>query len=208
MIHSPVVIKFGGSLLRGSHLGELLLYWLSKRPHDTRCVLIAGGGEEVDSLRRQHAAGKLTDEQAHWAAIEVMDANAKRLANEMRVPLSDDYATLVRGFGRLGRGYMHYWPPLSDQSEGRVCCFAPGRFLKTKEPGLMGIRLPVGWEVTSDSIAARIADLMDASLVLLKATPPPPALAEDIQALADIGYVDPFFPRASFGLRELEFQTL
>ncbi|MCA9240540.1 MAG: hypothetical protein KDA37_10085, partial [Planctomycetales bacterium] len=65
-----------------------------------------------------------------------------------------------------------------------------------------------GWQVTSDSIAARVAEVLDAELVLLKAAPPPDGRRQDLDWLADAGYVDRWFPRASLGLRSVSFQTL
>jgi aspartokinase-like uncharacterized kinase len=184
--HPPVVIKVGGSLLVREALSERLASWLANHPSDSRRVLIVGGGAQVDALREQHARGDLTDDQAHWAAIDVMDANAKQLAAAMHLPLGIDLSNLPSGDSVL----------------------APGTYFRTRSPKLPGIALPVGWQVTSDSIAARVAALLSARLVLLKSVPPPAELADDIRALADIGYVDAFFPRASLGLRELEFQTL
>ena len=44
-------------------------------------------------------------------------------------------------------------------------------FLRREEPVLPGVRLPIGWHVTSDSIAARLAEVCQAQeLVLLKST--------------------------------------
>ena len=61
-----------------------------------------------------------------------------------------------------------------SQSETRI--LAPGNFLREVEPGLPGPKLPVGWDVTSDSIAARVAVLFDvAELVLLKSSSAPVA---------------------------------
>ena len=51
--------------------------------------------------------------------------------------------------------------------------------------------LPHSWNVTSDSVAARLAEILDADLVLLKSMAPP---SNSIRDWASAGYVDPFFP--------------
>src|SRR5690606_33918929 len=77
--------------------------------------------------------------------------------------------------------------------------FDPRRFLETVEPHLPGEALPIGWQTTSDSIAARVARVLTAGeLVLLKSAPPDarwwPSTA------AERGYVDKHFPVAAAGL--------
>ncbi len=62
--------------------------------------------------------------------------------------------------------------------------------------------------MTSDSIAARIADLLDAQLTLLKSAPLPKKLekslaAGDWSALAAAGWVDGFFGELAENLREI-----
>jgi aspartokinase-like uncharacterized kinase len=73
---------------------------------------------------------------------------------------------------------------------------------------LPGTRLPVGWEVTSDSIAARLAELLDARLTLLKSIPPPEFLeqSQDLRhwrALAEAGWIDRFFPDLAENLHKI-----
>jgi hypothetical protein len=79
--------------------------------------------------------------------------------------------------------------------------FDPADFLATVEPELPGERLAVGWEVTSDSIAARIAQLLEADeLVLLKAALP---TTHDLAAAAQTGFVDTYFPRVAASLHRV-----
>ena len=64
--------------------------------------------------------------------------------------------------------------------------FDPSRFLETIEPTLDGETLPQSWDVTSDSIAARIARLLTChELVLLKSCLPPPDVNE-LERAADL----------------------
>jgi 5-(aminomethyl)-3-furanmethanol phosphate kinase len=56
-----------------------------------------------------------------------------------------------------------------------------------RQPGA----LPHNWSVTSDSVAARAAEVRSAELVLLKSADAPPG---NIAAWAAAGYVDAYFP--------------
>jgi 5-(aminomethyl)-3-furanmethanol phosphate kinase len=69
--------------------------------------------------------------------------------------------------------------------------------------------LPHNWLVTSDSIAARAAELRHAELVLLKSAEPPPG---DVAAWAAAGYVDSHFPtvvtRARLTVRAINLRAV
>src|SRR5690606_28099411 len=70
--------------------------------------------------------------------------------------------------------------------------FAPRRFLDAEDRAAAD-PLPHRWDVTSDSIAARLAVRLGAvRLVLLKSTAAPPGL--DRPGAAALGLVDPPFP--------------
>jgi len=76
-----------------------------------------------------------------------------------------------------------------------------------------GQTLPVGWHVTSDSIAARVAAASGRPLVLLKSVPPPPldphvvAVRGWAAAVAATGWVDPWFPAAAAPLRSITWAS-
>lgn len=183
------VIKVGGSLFRRPGLAESLAAW--RRDTDAldgadRRVWIAGGGDAVEALRQIDAVNPCPAEATHFAAIAMMDANARLLS----AWLGD--APTTECFDELH----------DERQADRV--FAPGRFLRDGEPSLAGEPLPIGWEATSDAIAARLAGRLGADLVLLKSAPPgswsalPPADAW--RAAAAEGYVDPAFPAFAAGL--------
>jgi aspartokinase-like uncharacterized kinase len=67
--------------------------------------------------------------------------------------------------------------------------------------------LPPSWDVTSDSIAARVAHLLRArELVLLKSAPLPPRVDRD--EAARLGLVDPAFPEISSRLARVFYVNL
>ena len=185
------VIKVGGSLLQAEDLPARLLSWLEELSL-RRCVLLAGGGGLVDELRRLDKLRPLGDAAAHWAAVSIMDITAWLLASWMQeFDVTSDYAGLQ--------------DRLYDATEPIV--FAPARFLREVEPKLMGTRLARNWEVTSDSIAVRLATILVAEEVILLKAAPPEIFQEtpevrsltlnhvNLQELVLSGYVDSFLPR-------------
>lgn len=172
-----VVIKVGGSLLAEPGAMKRVAEWLAvtASPQQTR-LLIAGGGETVEAIRHIDAANPLSPAAAHWAAIAVMDANALLLANWLpNFEIQDQLPTTA--------------------GDWILRC---GRLLQEVEPHAPGERLRVGWETTSDAIAARIAVLWDARLVLLKHSLLATYVSLDEAATA--GVIDPETPRIADSL--------
>ncbi|MEM9186630.1 MAG: hypothetical protein AAGB00_09070 [Planctomycetota bacterium] len=182
MIHPPHVVKIGGSLLARPGAAEALAGWLLRdrsRGAPAHQVLIVGGGEPVQWLRRLDYQQPLGDAAAHAAAVVMMDANSRAVAGWWpEAAWTDDWKQLTT----TGRA-------------AAFTLFAPGRWLREIEPSLPGARLPIGWHVTSDSIAARIAALLGGRLTLLKSRPFARATDGDWQGLVDEGGVDGFFPQ-------------
>lgn len=175
-----VVVKVGGSLFVQtqfvSRLRTLVQHY-SKQFAPAHIVLITGGGPLVESLRAIDRVNAISTEHAHWTAIRLMDVNAGLL--------------------------QQWWPQLQaidSMKELRIRCtdasvtlFRVEAFLAEYESSLPGTPLPVGWQVTSDSIAARIAETLDAAqLILIKAVPP--LAGTDWQKAANLKVVDLFFP--------------
>jgi aspartokinase-like uncharacterized kinase len=143
------VIKLGGSLLELSDWAERLRRWLDAQELSTNLIVV-GGGERVDGLRREQAAAGLSDELAHIRALQLMDQNA---------------AEVVRALA--GAMLVQRWQP------GRAL---PGGSALVLECGVWAASEPVferSWRTTSDSIAAEIASQLDAAeLALLKSCLP------------------------------------
>jgi 5-(aminomethyl)-3-furanmethanol phosphate kinase len=185
------VVKVGGSLFDLPDLSVRLQAWLEQQP-SARTLLLGGGGPLVEETRRQHAIKPLDESAAHWLCIEAMNATAQFLAERL------GGSTLIETLGSL-----------SDTHEPLV--FAPLDWLRNEEPYKSGTRLTKSWDVTSDSIAARLAICIGAGeIVLLKSADPP---SRDLQELANVAYVDKFFPKLAaelppwrvVNLREMSF---
>jgi aspartokinase-like uncharacterized kinase len=175
----PRVIKLGGSLLDWPELPANFARWLAQQRPAAQMV-VAGGGRLVESLRELDRAGGFPPEMSHWLAVRAMGLTAA-LAAELL-----DGATLTTSLDAL-----------DTADAGRLHVFDVERFLR--EDAGASDALPCGWEVTSDSIAAQVARRIDADeLVLLKSALP--AGPFDRKALAQSGFVDAYFPRASCGL--------
>jgi aspartokinase-like uncharacterized kinase len=176
------VIKLGGSLLDLDGLVPRLRHWLAAQPAATD-VTVVGGGRLADTVREAFVRHQLGEEAAHWLCVRLLGVTAElvhRLFPESR---------LVERFAELS----------SDARADQLVFFQAERFLRIEEPCLFPAPLPHTWDVTSDSIAARLATLLRAGeLVLLKSgLPADGATASDA---ARDGYVDGHFPVAAAGL--------
>lgn len=141
-----MVFKVGGSLLNLPDLADRLRSVLLQRG-SCRCAMVVGGGEVVDIVRSWSERFAMSEFTAHWVAIEALRTTA----------------TMIRAL-------------LPDA----VLCDSAAECHSTWESGNLPVLdclsfcrrdqlLPVGWHVTSDSIAARMAVTLEASeLVLLK----------------------------------------
>ena len=145
------MIKLGGSLLSWKHWPQALNKWLLAPTNESvghQLAIIVGGGRSVDLLRSEQSASGLSDEAAHWLAVQAMDRNAKAVADRMGWPF-------VRSLSDVG--------PAST------------RFVLGTEVDLRSSpKLPKNWRFTSDSIAAWFAQQWQSKsnstckLVLLK----------------------------------------
>ncbi|HEY2413047.1 MAG TPA: hypothetical protein VGI40_12430 [Pirellulaceae bacterium] len=171
------VVKVGGSLFDWPLLPLALDAWLNEQPSATN-VLIAGGGNLVESIRQASQVFSLDDETAHWLCIEAMSIQA-RLLGSLLVDVS-----LVASYGALQTA--------TQAGSCNRIVFDAIKFLREQEFRLPGHALPHDWSVTSDSIAARLAEVFAADeLVLLKSADSP---SETTAVLVNAGFVDRHFP--------------
>lgn len=174
------VVKLGGSLLEWPELAARVRGWLALEPAAIH-VFVVGGGTLVDKLRELDRAHAFPPETAHWLAVRAMSLTAGALARWL-----PDW-TLVHAVDELR---------LSGSPRPQI--FDVDRFLR--EDQARSDALPASWEVTSDSIAARLATALGAGeLVLLKSALPDGSASHE--AWAQSGYVDSYFPRAAARLR-------
>jgi aspartokinase-like uncharacterized kinase len=186
------VAKVGGSLFDLPDLGKRLLTWIDVQP-PALTVLLAGGGAMADVIRHAQPLHRLNDKTAHWLCIETLGVTAHWLA----AVLGD--SPVLRRLAEVEQ--------LTTENQPNSLVFDPRTFLHEDEANLDGQRLPDDWSATSDSIAARLAFALRADeLVLLKSQPAPKD--DDLQQLADIGYVDAFFPQAAQHLPRVQFVSL
>lgn len=171
------VVKVGGSLLAMPDWPTHMAELVRHRAAERRLLLVVGGGAIVDGLRTIDAAARQDTRLIHHLAIELMATTARLVAEAIAVPLVTEPARASAAVLDAARWLAH---------DNRLA------------------RLPVGWDVTSDSIAAHVAVVTGADLLLAKRVPPPDAGGDDrLEALARCGWIDGGFPLAAAGLARI-----
>jgi 5-(aminomethyl)-3-furanmethanol phosphate kinase len=135
------VLKVGGSLGRRPAALRRLMRALAGLARTRVLLVVPGGGEFADQVRRADRRLALGDTAAHWMAILAMDQYAYVLAH-------------LAGRAAVVRGRRHV-------RAGRLNVLAPSSWLLREDP------LPRSWEVTSDSIGAWVARAMSARRFVL-----------------------------------------
>lgn len=177
------VIKLGGSLLEREGLASWVRAWLARQPVAEN-LLVVGGGRLADVLSEADRLHGVGEEASHWLCVRAMQIHAELVASLL------GEAVLVRSI----RGFL-----VPRRRSPGLAVVDPWIFLHEEEPQLVEEPLPASWEVTSDSIAARLAQVVSAEeLVLLKSALPPPP--HTLAAAAAAGYVDRYLPYAAVTL--------
>jgi aspartokinase-like uncharacterized kinase len=160
------VVKVGGGLLAYPARLAAVLDAVAAESARHRLLVVPGGGPFADAVRDVDRRVGLGDDAAHWMAILAMDQYAHLLASRLaRATLACDAAQVAAALAR-----------------GELPVLAPFRWLREADP------LPHSWEVTSDSIAAWVANALGAPRVVLVKPPSVDAGRGDA--------VDPHFARA------------
>lgn len=158
------VIKFGGSLSRSPSL----LAWLdalAKYP----CIIVPGGGPFADAVRETQRELRYPDHVAHDLAIRAMGLYGQMLLGiEPRLLKVETVKDLAK----------------TPQTRA-ACLWLPD----PEEPCLQGLR--ASWDVTSDSIAARLALELEIPELLLVKSFEPARGQESLSNAIDQGKVDP-----------------
>ena len=185
------VIKLGGSLLDVPDL--VARFDVCRRAcAAVHAVLIVGGAEAADVVRRFDAMHHLNECDAHWLAIRAMQFNAHLIAAVVR-----DCA-IVREPDDLHA----VW------NEERMAVIDPLYWLMREAS--QGVVIPHRWTFTSDSIAAHVAVQLRADkLTLLKSTLLRDTSAVDlVHQAASESVVDADFEMASQTLKQIEVINL
>ena len=133
------VVKIGGSLFPNYAIE------LAKRLENTGSLIILGGGEFANLIRKYDSEIHFTEKTNHWRAIDCMDIIAKLVDDKVdstKLAFSIDEANEI-------------------SNEGLTPIFVVSEFLKREDP------FECSWDVTSDSIAAYVSHLLNANLLIV-----------------------------------------
>lgn len=138
------VLKIGGSLAKHPKGLLNLCKQLSVVAKAYRIVIVPGGGEFADTVRRLDKKFTLSNKSAHKMAILAMDQFGLLLSDIT----PDSYVS-------------NEIKEIKKKTETKLPIFLPSKFLFHEDP------LENSWDVTSDSIAAYFADKLEAKKLIL-----------------------------------------
>ena len=133
------VVKIGGSLFPNHAID------LAKKLKGTNSVIILGGGEFANLIRKYDDEQGFSQEVNHWTAIDCMDILAKLVNDKVE---SAKLAYSIEDVNKINDG-------------GFTPIFAVSEFLKMEDP------FECSWDVTSDSISAYVAHVLNANLFIV-----------------------------------------
>lgn len=133
------VVKIGGSLFPGHAID------LAEKLMGTGSLIILGGGEFANLIRSYDDEMGFSEDAAHWTAIDCMDIIAKLVNDRVE---SAELAYTIEEVNQIS-------------VEGLTPIFVVSEFLRLEDP------FECSWDVTSDSIAAYVANLLNANLFIV-----------------------------------------
>ena len=139
------VVKVGGSLAQNPAILRGLCSRLSEYARDYKIVVVPGGGRFADVVREYDEGFSLSQTTSHKMAILGMDQYAIMLAD------ITPGSRLVSTIKEIGEFYK----------TGAAQIFLPSRLMFEENP------LENSWDVTSDSIAAYVANQLGAIKLIL-----------------------------------------
>lgn len=173
------VAKVGGSLYDLPDLRNRLRAWIVTRA-DERILFVPGGGTAVDAVRQLQRTHHLDDSTAHWLAVRMMSVQAHFL------------------------GALIGTPVVPEPTRDDLAVLDAYAFLKADED--RPDSLEQSWRVTSDAIAARVADVRGAPLTLMKSVDLPMGITWFEAGAA--GFVDAAFATVVPAGRPVEWVNL
>ena len=140
----PIILKLGGSLAESGRIASVLkIVSGSRKP----CVVVPGGGAFADAVRAAQAELGFSDAVAHRMALLAMHQAGLMLAALQ--PRLRPAETLAGIRSALADGKIPVWLPLKLAEADQ--------------------QIPADWSITSDGLAARLAERFGrASVVLVK----------------------------------------
>jgi len=135
------VIKVGGSLVDSPRLNELCKT-LEKISKKYKCVIVPGGSEFADTVRK-------FDKKFHFS---------DKVSDRMAILAIDQYGLLL---SHLMDSYLLREIEMPKPFPKKPVIFLPSNYMFEKDP------LPNSWDVTSDSIAAHTAQIFKANKLIL-----------------------------------------
>lgn len=185
------VIKLGGSLLTFESLGPTFRQWLSNQPPSLNLVVV-GGGEQVEKIRQDQDVYGWSDEDCHVRALQAMGGTSHFAADVLQVPRTDDQKSAL--------DWLRTQTVQSQAGRSPSQSKAIAMVFDLSLLALQDLTLPRNWDLTSDSLAAWLAQRWSIpELVLMKSRSAP---ADWTPKSGDfIDWVDPLFPKFAAGLR-------
>ena len=163
------VVKIGGSLLGSSELERWLQIFAQYS--DGNVIIVPGGGVFADAVRESQRLSNIGDACAHRLAVLAMDQYGLLLAN-----LNPLLATASSELEIAERTWQH-----------RAIVWLPSKMIFSDDT------ISQSWDVTSDSIAAWLADKLGATHLLLIKSERPEDTELSLQVVTDNGLVDEAF---------------
>jgi aspartokinase-like uncharacterized kinase len=139
---APIIVKLGGSLTESGRIASILKIVSGARKP---CVVVPGGGIFADAVRAAQAELEFSDAVAHRMALLAMHQTGLMLAAlQPRLRPAETLAGIRRA---LADGKIPVWLPLK----------------------LAGAddKIPADWSITSDGLAARLAERLGGAPVVL-----------------------------------------
>ncbi len=189
MTEEIVVVKIGGSLLLWQDLPKRLQAYLDGLGKAAP-VLVVGGGRAADFIRTLDSVHQIGESRSHDLALHALDFTAHVVTS------------LVDGLVVVTKvdDIQNVW------ARGLIPVFAPRKFLDNEDSNAPRT-LKKSWDVTTDSIAARLAEHLDAGRLVLLKSVDFGGVANWAEA-ASAGLVDAAFHEASASIDCVEFVNL
>jgi aspartokinase-like uncharacterized kinase len=164
---TPIIVKLGGSLAESGRLASILEIVAGARK---RCVVVPGGGAFADAVRTAQAELAFSDAVAHRMALLAMHQTGLMLAAlQPRLRPAETLAGIRRA---LADDEIPVWLPFRLAAADK--------------------QIPADWSITSDGLAARLAERLGrVPVVLVKSCHV--GRSTSLTGLAQAGIVDRTF---------------